>query len=148
MLNNKSWLMWMRYLALLLILIALVANIDLLGFTWASGDEIVDNILTDVNLTLDEYKEGITDPLSPADYVYLEGLMPNPYDVEELLDLRIHYEFELPAGHDYNNEDYFIFDLPDQFQVFLPDGPLEGDLSDGEKVYGNYKLEYKHSCNE
>jgi len=69
MLNNKSWLMWMRYLALLLILIALVANIDLLGFTWASGDEIVDNILTDVNLTLDEYKEGITDPLSPADYV-------------------------------------------------------------------------------
>jgi hypothetical protein len=51
-LTNKYWLVWLRYLALLLILLALVANIDLLGFTWASGDEIVDNILTDANLTI------------------------------------------------------------------------------------------------
>jgi len=147
-LTNKYWLVWLRYLALLLILLALVANIDLLGFTWASGDEIVDNILTDANLTINEYKEGVTDPLSFDDYQALEGLMPNPYDVEELLDLRIHYDFELPEGHNYHNGDYFGFDLPDQFQVFLPDGPLEGDLSDGEKVYGTYKLEYKEGSTE
>lgn len=145
-LKKKNLLKWRGRLSLqitMLVLVVLVASLGWLGSTWASGSLIGDNILTDVELTLNEYKAGVTEPLSPADYVYLEGLMPNPYDVTELLDLRIHYEFELPQGHLYNNDDYYVFDLPDQFQVFLPDGPLVGNLSDGVKVYGTYELKYR-----
>ncbi|MBC5636472.1 hypothetical protein H8S33_06490 [Ornithinibacillus sp. BX22] len=85
---------------------------------------IKENILTGVELTL-------------GDGSPLPDRMPHPS--EEILDLKIQYQFELPNGHEYTSGSTFTFTLPEIFTVF---NRVEGELTSADGiVFGAFVLE-------
>lgn len=149
--NNGSFVKMLKYLIVLFFLVALGLNLNLLGVTWASGVEITENILTDVELSVitDFDGDGVPiDFIEISEYIDQEGPLPNPNEDDyDPLPMRIRYDFELPVGHDYKDGDYYEFKLPEVFKVFneIPSDPPqegEGELRDGDgTLFGTFTLD-------
>lgn len=101
--KSKFGLVWLRYLALLMILIALVANVDIIGKTGAASD--VGDIFTFKSLTINGTTYDNSDELIITDGTTLELI----------------YNWELRIPHEATAFDFATIEVPAAFKPPLGD---------------------------
>lgn len=87
-------------------------------FVHAVGEEITENILTNLTVTVTDSNQSVT----TAVYGSSEDVLLD-YNWEQDAKVRLDYDWVLPNGHGYTDGATFSFTLPEQFTLF------SGDLS-------------------
>ncbi|MEG0294854.1 Cna B-type domain-containing protein [Enterococcus sp.] len=67
-----------------------------------------------------------------------EGTQAKPLNPNSPEGVSVHFEWALPAEHEYQKDDTFVFSLPDLFEI---SGEMEGTLSNGTTNFGKYVID-------
>ncbi|GGI66612.1 hypothetical protein GCM10011482_22660 [Enterococcus alcedinis] len=67
-----------------------------------------------------------------------EGTQAKPLNPNSPEGVSVHFEWALPAEHEYQKDDTFVFSLPDLFEI---SGAMEGTLSNGTTNFGKYVID-------